>query len=474
MRIRLTLACVTVLFLAAAQSVFAAESEVDMLLNMLTKKGVITVEDAATFRAEVAMKKQEEVAAKPKQAAGPAEWAERIKLGGDVRFRTRGDWGKTSNATNANTISKQRLQESVRPRFFLEAKVNDITYAGGRVVGGDNSRSADITLNGYFNKATVYFDQYYIRFEAPKAWAIKYGQYYSEMKLWTGKFQNPFEVSEMMWDPDITTGGIAFQYVSPDIKTGFLPDISLYSNLGMFWLDESASSNTDPILWGYQTGVKTVKFGAFGSIVNLAATFYNFANLQHKTPNANSAGTNSRVWRGDMGGMQVSASNPLLGTYRYEYNVFDLLWRIDNEKIMDWDFPHGFYGDFAYNASCPEDGLNKGVQAGAYIGKNKLKDNGDWKARLEWRYLERDSVPDFLPDSNFYGFGTYTSINSPPGTNGYPAGGGTNGKGIKAMFEYQLFKSTILNFSYYWMKPIKAYDKRDPYNQFLFDVIVKF
>ena len=83
-------------------------------------------------------------------------------------------------------------------------------------------------------------------------------------------------------------------------------------------------------------------------------------------------------------------------------------------------------------------------------------------------------MPDFLPDSNFYGFGTYTGINTPSGTNGIPAAGGTNGKGIKAMFEYQLFKNTALNFSLYWMEPIKSDGKQNPYTQFLFDVLVKF
>jgi hypothetical protein len=175
-----------------------------------------------------------------------------------------------------------------------------------------------------------------------------------------------------------------------------------------------------------------------------------------------------------MGGMQTSASNPLLGTYAYEYCVFELLWKVDNERLMDWNMPHGFYGDFICNPSCHSGDTNKGVQVGAYVGANKMKENGDWKAKLEWRYLERDSVPDFLPDSNFYGFGTYTGINTPSGTNGIPAAGGTNGKGIKAMFEYQLFKNTALNFSLYWMEPIKSDGKQNPYTQFLFDVLVKF
>jgi hypothetical protein len=41
-------------------------------------------------------------------------------------------------------------------------------------------------------------------------------------------------------------------------------------------------------------------------------------------------------------------------------------------------------------------------------------------------------------------------------------------------FEYQLYKNSTISFSYMWMEPIKSFDKRDPYNQFLFDVLTKF
>jgi hypothetical protein len=369
-------------------------------------------------------------------------------------------------------MRQPRISESVRGRFALDAKVNDFTYAGTRLVGGNtNPRSDDDTLTGYFNKSFVMFDQYFIRFEAPREMVIRYGQYFSDLKLWTGRFAVPFETSEMAWDTDITTGGVGLQYASPAISAGFLPDLKAYSNLGMVWVDENAAFNTDPILWGYQAGVKTEKFGDLDTVANISVAFYDFANLQGKTPNANSAGTNSRTWLGDYG-YGISASS--LGTYTYEYNVFDLLWKVDNERFFGLQIPHGFYGDLLYNAGAREPDGNKGVQIGAYIGKNKLRDPGDWKAKAEWRYLQRDAIPDFLPDSNFYGFGTYTSPATLPNVNGLPASGGTNGRGVKLMYEHQLFKNTALNLSYYWMEPIKSFDKRDPYNQFLLDVISKF
>jgi len=358
----------------------------------------------------------------------------------------------------------------VRGRFALEAKVNDFTFAGARFAGGTSSRSTDDTLNGYFNRANATFDQYYIRFEAPKDWVIKYGKYFKDLKLWAGKFAIPFEYTELTWDPDISPGGVALQYVSPDIRTSYLPGFNLYSNSGFLWLDESSTYNTDPLLFVAQGGAKTEQFGPLGSTLNVSAALYDFENLKGKTPNTNSVGTNTRYWTGD----NIVAASPLIGTWKYQYNVFDLLIALDNERIGDYKFPHGFLFDFIYNASAHNDTTNKGLNVGAYIGKKKLKDPGDWKVRTEWRYIGRDAIPDFMPDNNFAGFGTYVNGTTRPNVNGVPVLGGTNGKGIKIGFDYQLSKNVTLIFSYLWMKPIKSFDRRAPYNEALVDIVTKF
>jgi len=452
----------------------AAESEVDKLLDLLVAKGVVSKEDATGFRAELAVKKQEDVASY-KVSAVP-EWTEKIKWSGDVRFRSRGDWGKTRTGSGApvgstgTLLKNQRLQNSVRGRFALEAKVNDFTYAGARFAGGTSSRSTDDTLAGYFNRSNATFDQYYIRFEASKDLVINYGKYFKDLKLWVGKFTNPFEYTEMTWDQDISPGGAALQYTSPDIRARNLPGFNVYSNLGFFWIDESATYNTDPLLFGYQIGARTEPFGPLRSTLGVSTAIYDFANLKNKTPNANSAGTNSRVWTGD----GVVSSSPSAGTWKYEYNVFDLLVTVDNERIGDYAFPHGFVFDFIYNASVHGAIDNKGLDIGAYIGKKKLKDVGDWKVRADWRYIERDAIPDFLPDNNFAGFGTYVNSATRPNINGIAALGGTNGKGVRFGLEYQILKNTAFNISYFWMKPIKSWDITAPYNEVLVDIVTKF
>lgn len=452
----------------------ARAGEIDVLVNKLVEKGIISPADAQIIMDESRMQVSKEVS-QGKSLSAP-EWTQRIKWGGDVRFRTQGDWAKNNTANSGNNgIENQRIRQRVRGRFWMDGKVNDFTYAGVRFAGGGDSRNStndtlgnttSLTggLENYFRKAPVMFDQYWIRFEAPSELTRSYGQFFNDAKFWCGRIPIPYYYSELVWDSDINPSGMAFQYESPDLKFGPLPAINAYGNIGIFWLDESQDSNTDPMLYGYQVGLKTEPFGPLASEINVGIAWYDFANMAGKTPNG--AGTNSR-W-------QVSEAGPastLLGKDRYEYNTFDLIMTVDNSKIGDIDFPHGFYMDYIYNPSAPSE--NKGALLGGYIGKKKPKNPGEWKARLEWRYIERDSIPDFMPDSDFYGFGTYAAGNN-QNTNGRPAEGGTNGKGINTAFEYQLLKNTTLNIEYYWMKPIKSWDKQSPWNELQVDCITKF
>lgn len=446
----------------------AYAGEVDVLINKLVEKGVLSPSEAQIVMDDTKLRVSKDLA--EQKSYSVPDWTQRIKWGGDIRYRTQGDWGKNNTQPNTNNgIDSQRIRNRVRGRFWMEGKVNDFTYSGVRFAGGSTgARSTNDTTGTWFEKYNAMFDQYYMRFEAPKEIVRDYGKYFSDAKLWAGRFPIPFNYSEMVWDSDINPSGVAVQYVSPDLKMGSLPITNLYSNGGMFWLTESQIYNNDPILWAMQGGIKTDTFGPFASIVDISTAIYNFANIKHATPTG-SAATNSRVLTG--------TGIPGITGYQFEYNVFDFLVTIDNQKVLDFDFPHGFYADYINNLSCHNDTLNEGVLIGGYIGKKKLKNPGDWKARAEWRYIERDAIPDFMPDSDFYGFGTYTNFtpgNVNAGNNGNPAEGGTNGKGINLAFEYQLFKNTSLNIEYYWMKPIKSLNKTAPWNELQVDVNTKF
>ncbi|MFA6078246.1 MAG: putative porin [Candidatus Omnitrophota bacterium] len=481
---RIWLAAAIAAFFLLAAGTPAQAGEVDVLVQKLVEKNILSPAEAQIILDETKLQVSKDLA-QQKSYAVP-DWTQKVKMSGDLRVRTQGDWGKSNTTTNGGTnngIKDQRWRNRIRGRFALEGKVNDFTYIGTRFAGGaTNPRSTNDTMDGYWSKDYVMFDQYYTRFEVPQDIVRKYGGiYFNDIKLWAGRFPIPFNYSELVWDSDINPTGVGLQYQGPDIVTGVLPTIMPYSNLGMLWLDESGVYNTDPMLWAMQIGAKTEPFGPFNSTLNLSTAIYNYANLKDKTP-LNGAGTNSRVTIADIGGLgRASTASPLLGKLKYEYNVLDLLLSVDNTRFLEWDFPHGLYADFITNLSVHEASKNKGFLVGGYIGKKKLKEPGDWKARLEWRYTERDAIPDFMPDSDMYGFGTWTSNTAAVtggipnwGSNGYPVEGGTNGKGINTALEYQLFKNTTLNLEYYWMKPISSNNKTDPWHELQLDVVTKF
>jgi hypothetical protein len=415
------------------------------------------------------------------------DWTQRIKWGGDLRFRTRGDWAQSSQTTTGTPtgatapvtagsplFGDQQWKNQVRARFYMDAKVNDFTHAFVRFAGGGtNANSTNDTLNAFWNKPAAYFDQYYIMFEAPREVQRDYGKFFSDAKLWLGRIPNPFQYSEMVWDPDINPEGAAIQYTSPDIKIGGLPAINLYTNDAMLWLDQNTLFNADhyPMLWVLQGGIKTEKFGPLASTVNVSTSMYDFSSMTGK------------LYTGSQNGSTATAgtnSRDLQGAYKYNYQVLDVLAQIDNDKILDYEFPHGFYGDFIKNTACSSDTVNNGLLLGGYIGKKNVKEPGDWKIKGEMRYIERDAIPEFMPDSDFYGFGTWSAYPYPSvqanlsNNNGIPLGGGTNGRGFVLGADYVLFKNTVLNFKWYWMKPIKSDDLTSPWSELQMDVVTKF
>jgi hypothetical protein len=475
---RILLAVILGAFLLLIANQSAQAGEVDVLVNKLIEKGVLSPAEGQIILDETKVQVSKDLATQSSYSV--PEWTQRIKASGDIRFRTQYDSGKgvgtTTESPNGGAVIKdQRWRERVRARIGLEGKVNDFTYAGVRVMGGDvNSNTGNDTLDKYFAKKPVEWDQYWIRFEAPQDIIKRYGQYFNDAKIWLGKFPNPFETTDLVWDNNINPGGAAYQVVGPDVKLGPIPTFNIYSNGGEFVLDESSTINTDPMLFAMQIGAKTVPFGPFNSTFNVAGAIYNFENLQNKTPTVNSAGTNSRVWRGN----DDNAGGTVLGSYKYQYDVLDLLFNLDNGKFLDWDLPNGLYIDLIHNPAAVE---NNGMLFGGYIGKKKPKEKNDWKIRAEYRYLERDALPDFMTDNDWYGFGTQTSTTAATvggigaqNNNGYPAQNGTNGKGIVLASEYMIFKNTSLNLKYSWMKPIESDNKTDPWNEFMFDVLTKF
>ena len=179
----------------------------------------------------------------------------------------------------------------------------------------------------------------------------------------------------------------------------------------------------------WQVGIKVEVNPEWGSTLNICVSYYDMSHIKGNENGVNfpgNAGTNSQYG----------------GAYRFDFNWVDIIVEYDAKRLFNWDVGNGVYTDLIWNTD-PKD-QNFAWMAGGYLGTKKPKYPGEWKVRGEYRYIEKDAIPDFLPDSDFYGFTD----------NGDPRGGGTNGQGFIAGVDYAILRNTVLGIAYYYCWPI--------------------
>jgi len=410
-------------------TVFA--SEMDILVRKLVEKGILTQEEAKEIKAEVKEESKKELCSERKtnidaEKTSQPNWTDKIKIKGDVRFRTQGEWGK-----NLGTDAHNYWRNRVRARLAVEGKVNEEIFGGVRfVTGSDDPRSTNQTLGvDGFETGDARLDKYYIK------WTPKIGEEFGETKIWLGKFDNPMKTSELLWDSDITPGGVAIQCVSSDFTLGEART-NFYSNLAMVWVDNFSTSERDPMLWMIQSGLRIDIAKEWNSVMDISSAYYDFSNIKNN-PN----------WLLTTANGGAGTNTPIAGTsrYKYDYNLLDFVFNYDSKQLFDFKFGHGLYSDFIWNT---DNGVKEDFawQAGGYVGNKKLSNRGEWKLWGEYRYIKRDAMPDFVSDSDFYGFTSVGAANA----------GGTNTKGINGGIQYAILKNTILCAEYYLMEPIEV------------------
>ena len=416
--------------------------EVDILINKLVEKGILTPYEGQILSAEVKEEAVKELA-QGKAVTAPA-WTQKIKIKGDARVRTQVEGGK------GKAPAHQRIRNRVRARLGVEGKVNEQIDAGiYAVTGGNDPRSTNMTLDDGFETQDFRLDAYYIK------WMPELDKQIGTGTVWLGKFKNPFQKTALLWDGDICPMGVAAQYMSPSFELGEVPT-SLYGNFGFLWLDELGTFQNDPLMFVFQGGLKMDIIRDWDSVIHLGGAYYTTSHFQDNVNGPNYVGT---------AGTNTYNAN---GTYKSNFDMIDVLLNYDSKRIFDFEIGHGLYSDFIWNTDSETD-KDFACMCGGYIGKKKPKKPGQWKAYGEYRYIERDAVPDFLPDSDFYGFMS----------SGTPEGGGTNGQGFVGGMKYAILKNPVLGMKYYYCTPISVdagtsaqYD--EPYQLLQMDIAVKF
>jgi len=382
--------------------------EVDLLIQKLVEKGILTQDEAKALVQEMQREKAKEEAgvrevAKEETKKASMElpaWIRNTKVSGDFRLRYQGQ----DQIDLSDLETEWRNRGRVRLRLGAETKVAEGWKAGFQLAtGDDNPRSTNVTLGDDFSGLDIRIRKAYAEYR-PWDWLRTVG----------GKFSNPlFQPKDMLWDTDVTPEGVAanLQYpIGPDFSVLFTPS---YFLLNEFSLADDVYMY--PMQLGFNWKITdTIDF-------KLAGTYYGFTDL-----------------KGMLAPQYSSRSNTLEnGRYIYDYDS------IGADAALGFKLPYKnipflqLYGQYINSDTNSQD---TGYCAGFKLGYPSVKEFGQWQLGANYRYLERNAWVDFLPDSEFFG-------------------GSTNAKGYEVEFYFGLASQIHLKLDWYSTKKI---DKWDP------------
>lgn len=416
-------------------------AEVDVLINKLVEKGILSREEAGQLlkemqkegiRQETTVKQKAEEVAKEtaektvkQESQGWAKkmpaWVSRIQFKGDFRLRYqyddhKGDDGKTTN------------QNRGRYRWRLGA-VGDVTedkkwqVGFGLASGGTDPRSTNQTFTNDFETPDARIDYAYAQFHPFKEW-----------KIIGGQMKNPlYKPKDLVWDGDIRPQGVAAP-VTYKISDQF----GLFVTPALFILEQfKPKGKSDETAWMFvlQPGITANPSKA--SWVKLAGTWYANTDVKgHSFRHTANSNTDATATTG----------------LRYNYSSIG----VDGEAGLKFDSyiqQAALFGQFIKSDADNDD---TGWLVGFKFGRS-VKELADWEFKYNYRRLEKDAVPDFLPDSDFYG-------------------GKTNAMGHEFELKFGLTKHAYLALDYYHAKKIDPAPggTDQPENLFQFDVNFKF
>jgi len=326
----------------------------------------------------------EEMFADAKQAMVPG-WLQNLTFSGDLRLRYEG-----RNRSDPDTGDHDK-RGRFRLRFgFVKTWPKDDLEIGFRLVTGADTdpTSTNQTFGNMFQEYGIGVDTAYAKW-TPKA--------FKGFELWGGKFKNPWESTNIVWDTDVNPDGIWARYNVPGLGA-----VTPFVGAGVFQLrsadEASAAVYGDTGMAAYDAGVrwnvaKDVRY-------TLAVTHYRFWNLDVAFARI-AAGTfpaRGNNWFVNARGQRQ---------FRAEsFDEFDLVNKVD---FKAFGLPFSVFTDWIHNCGDETDApfakRNDGFAAGVKVGQNKKK--GDWSAGYTYRILQADTVLAFFPDGDF-GYGSHT------------------------------------------------------------------
>lgn len=363
--------------------------EIDILLQKLVEKGVVTAGEAQEIKTETQENVKKEIA-QGKYSSLPA-WVQNTKLKGDFRLRYQYNHSKT-----VAEQTSERHRGRIRLRLGLDSKVNeklsvgiglatglsDETQSSSTTFKADTIRSTNQSFDNTFSKHSINLDYAYAKYLATPWLTLFGGKVLLKDALW--------EPGDLMWDTDITPEGVTFDFNKK------IAGIDSWLKTGFFVLEEDSSSGDDPWLVHLQPGVNMPLVEGVSLKTALAFDYFGVGGTT-----LNGSGK-SNSWYSS--GETVSPKKDVINILpALELKI------VEPFKALDISFLNiptlKFFGEYVRNLekdSKPDDNKS-GYMLGFTFGADKVAQWGDWQATYNFARLEKDAILDVLPDSDRYG-----------------------------------------------------------------------
>jgi hypothetical protein len=405
----------------------ASASQVDVLIEKLVEKKILTRLDAETIRAEIETAEKKDYKAQVKQAN---PWLEGLTSKGDVRLRYEAFSREDEDKSDRNRYR-------FRVRWGLEKKFNDDWKAGFRLASGtgtNEATSTNQTFTSEFGLKSVFFDRAYAIYTPTKWWQEKFPSIQT-VEVGGGKVENPYDRdkwnSSIIWDSDVTPEGI---YEKVDFRLATPSDEAkwdLHTLMGQFMLSEDSDlSPGDHGLLAY--GIGTSYQWKKDHKVSFKVTYYDWQDyaqfIKSSSSLANALGGNDR---------EVDDFK-ILNFYADTNFLVPTWWGQKNLNI---------FGDYAHNTDLQSGGStdeslkdpalrgdsDDAFSIGATLGKTK--DQGDWSFTYEYLYIEPNAVVGNFSESDL-------------------GVGHANNKGHRLSYKYMIFKNIELALTAWFVEKV--------------------
>jgi len=401
------------LIMIAVSPIYAGE--VEILINKLVEKRVLTPVEAQIILDETKKQVSEELA-QQKSYAVPS-WAQKIKFKGDIRLRHQ--YERRENDTEG------RNRGRVRYRLAMEAAIAETLKAGaGLASGSSDPRSTNQTLQNTFDTPDIRLDLAYIEYSPMSNVDIVAGKFKRKNYLWAP--------TDLLWDGDINPEG-----ASAHAEYSLTNAVDSFFNTGIWILDDNDQvDRPDPYLTYVQGGLtyKDDKFDGKAAVIH-----YGFQSVQGLALD-NDSGTNTAEG----------------GVLKYDYDSVGVSLEAGVRKLfgglpLKIDDRIAVFYDFIHNVDAEEN--ENGWAIGTKFGHKKIKGKGQWQAKYIYADLKQDAFIDAFPDSDRYG-------------------GATGVKSHEAALNYGLMKNVTLGLDYYYSK--RTSTTENPEHLMQADMLVKF